>query len=309
MTWLAKRINGGNAMSKERPAGHYPIMIMMLFALVFVQARGSTQDRTDIWKDFVDTLMNNRMTLDRIRPVAGASKETQMGYLNKIKEKASLKELRIEPKQYRVGNLVHFIVPLSYEAPQIDYVFSFVLEDDTWYFYSLEAMFIRLDKIGSLPTSVFPDISEKQKAIHREEIRTRDLVYQFNFFSKEKGRDFALNWFKDGHGYVSSAKIRVPFLPPQRAFILFLCWDEANLVGDNVTLIKLTDDEAVVRLETIYFFLYTASSHLKDQIVYEDYRRIFESIWQDRAEKAGWKLDIKYEGEYPGQICIFHFTK
>jgi hypothetical protein len=57
------------------------------------------------------------------------------------------------------------------------------------------------------------------------------------------------------------------------------------------------------------FLFYKASSHLKDQISYEDYRQIFESLWQDRAEQAGWKLKIEYQGEYPGAICIFHFTK
>ena len=44
---------------------------------------------------------------------------------------------------------------------------------------------------------------------------------------------------------------------------------------------------------------------IKPQISFEDYRKIFERIWQDRAEKAGWDLEITYE-KYD---CIFKFLK
>jgi hypothetical protein len=278
----------------------------LFFAGAFQIAQG--QNELKIWKDFVNTLMNNKMTLERIRPLA-ASKETLMGWLNSLKEKASLKELSAEPEFHHVENLVHYILPLTYEGDKVDYCFTFLMEGNTWYFHGLEAIFIRLDKIASLPTSEFPDIPENQKAVHREEIRTADLVQQFNYFVKEKGRDFALSFLKDGNGYFLAAKVRVPFLPPSRAFVLYLCLDQANLVGNNVTLEILTDNEAVIRMETIYFMLYKVTSHLKDQISFEDYRQIFESIWQDRAEKAGWKLKIEYQGEYPGAICVFRLTK
>jgi len=283
--------------------------IGLFLAMAGTFIHGQAQSDGIVWKEFVNMLLENKMTLDRIRPVTGASAETLMGYLNKIKEKASRKELDVEPKFYRVENMLHFIVPLSFEGSKIDYCFSFLMDDHTWYFYALEAIFLRLDNTPPPPVSKFPDIPENQKAVHREEIRTRDLVYQFNYFRKEKGKEFALNWPKDGYGYFASAKIRVPFLPPSRAFILFLCWDQANLMGNNVTLEKLTDREAVVRIETIYFYLYHVSTHLKDQIAFDDYRQIFEAIWQDRAEKAGWKLNIEYEGSFPGAICIFRFSK
>jgi len=58
-------------------------------------------------------------------------------------------------------------------------------------------------------------------------------------------------------------------------------------------------------MELIYFGLYKVAAHLKEQISYEDYRQIFETIWQDRAQKAGWELKITYEGDK----CLFHFTK
>jgi len=267
------------------------------------------QNEIKIWKDFVKTLMADKMTLERIRPIGGASKETLLGWLKIVKEKVPFKELDVEPEFYRVDHLIHFFLPLTLEDRDVNYCFSFVMEGNTWYFHALETIFIRFDKMSSLPTSKFPDIAEKQKEWDREEWRFSGQVHLFNYFVREKGRSFAFDWFKDGAGYFLASKVRVPFFTPSRAFILYLCWEQANLRGNSVTLEKLTDHEAVVRMTPIYFALYQAASHLKDQISFEDYRRIFESVWQDRAEKAGWKLEIEYGGEYPGAICVLRFTR
>jgi hypothetical protein len=55
----------------------------------------------------------------------------------------------------------------------------------------------------------------------------------------------------------------------------------------------------------MYFLLYQHTSHLKQQISFEDYRLIFETVWQDRATQAGWNLEIRYAEDE----CVFHFTK
>ena len=89
----------------------------------------------------------------------------------------------------------------------------------------------------------------------------------------------------------------VSFFPPHRAFILYLCWEQAKLYGDKVTLEKLDEREAVVRFEDLtYFALYQRSTHLKQQISLEDYIMIFETIWQERAKAAGWNLVIDGQG-------------
>ena len=107
-------------------------------------------------------------------------------------------------------------------------------------------------------------------------------------------------------GYFLGAKTWVPFFPPHRAFILYLCWEQANLRGNKVTLVKLTDNEAIVRFdETNYFALYVRATHLKNQISIEDYAKIFEDIWQARADSAGWNLRI--EGK--GKQITFYFTR
>lgn len=265
----------------------------------------SNQNELKIWKEFITTLRNDQMTLEKIRPFDDAWKETILGWLKQIKEYASPEELEAEPETFRVDNKVHFIIPLTFEESTRDYCFSFLIEGSDWYFHQLEGIFIRLDKISSLPTTEFPDISEDWKATHREETKIAGQVRFFNFFSKEKGKDFALDWFKDGYGYFLAAQVRVPFFTPSKAFILYLCWEQANLIGNTVKLVKLEGKEAIVEIQSKYFHLYKVAAHLKEQISFEDYQKIFESIWNDRAEKAGWKLEIRYEGE----TCHFHFTR
>lgn len=285
------------------------IFLTTSLIIIWMFSLARAQNEIKIWKDFVNTLRNDKMTLDRIRPIEGASRETLLGWLKIAKEKIALKELDVEPEFFRIDHLVHFFLPLTFEARDVNWCFSFLMEEDIWYFHALETIFIRFDKMPPLPTSKFPDISEEQKAWDREEWRVSGQVAQFNYFSREKGKNFTLDRFKDGYGYFLASKVRVPFFTPSRAFILYFCWEQANLRGNSVTLEKLTDKEAVVRMTPMYFGLYQATSHLKQQISFEDYRQIFESIWQDRAEKAGWKLKIEYEGAYPGAICVFRFLK
>ena len=91
------------------------------------------------------------------------------------------------------------------------------------------------------------------------------------------------------------AKTHVPFIKPQKAFILFLCYEQSNVRGSQVTLEKLEDDLAIIRIEPIFLQLYYGSGQFRNQISYDDYISIYETIWHDRAEKAGWDLEITYQ--------------
>jgi hypothetical protein len=92
---------------------------------------------------------------------------------------------------------------------------------------------------------------------------------------------------------------------PERAFILYLCWDLSNLRKEPVVLEKLSNEEARVRFSPRAFALYDHMAQLKQEININDYRRLFEVVWLDRAQSAGWDLHISYEkGE-----CVFRFVK
>ncbi len=139
----------------------------------------------------------------------------------------------------------------------------------------------------------------------REENLVSEQARLFNLLAKEKGRAFAFDWFKDGPGYFMEARTWVPFVPASRAFILYLCWEQANLRGNHVTLEKLDDREATITLEPNYLKFYSQTLQVRSRMSAEDYRGLFESIWQDRAEQAGWKLQTIYKGD----TCVFHLTR
>jgi len=281
------------------------ITIVMSLVLTFLSDVALAQDDIEIWKDFVRVLKKGKFSKQMIRPYHKSLSEPLFGFLEQMRKKASWEEWETSPEIYRVEDQVHFLIPLSFDNQKATYCFSFLSEGKNWYFQHLEAITIRLDKISSLPTSKFPDLPEETKAWMREEFRVSHQVRLFNLFVGEKGREFAFNWFRDGAGYSLAARSWVPFFPIEKAFILYLCWEQSNLRGNEVTLEELDDRQAVVRIKPIYFDLYKGSGHLNQQISFEDYRKLFETIWQDRAINAGWELKIQYKEEE----VIFNFTK
>ena len=48
----------------------------------------------------------------------------------------------------------------------------------------------------------------------------------------------------------------------------------------------------------------------RQQIPFEDYTKIFETIWQDRARAAGWTLEIEYGNEgFRASECRLRFKR
>jgi hypothetical protein len=278
--------------------------------VVFYAFPADRQGDLSIWREFVAALKKGEITPDRLRPYYEEFRSPLMGYLKEMREKAAWAEWEAEPEVHRVGNRVHFLIPLSFEGPSVTYVFSFLSEPGTWYFQHLEAIAIRMDKVGAPPTSTFPDVPEETKAHIREETHWSREVRVFNLLAQDKGKDFAFDFFRDGNGYFLAARVWVPFVEPSRAFILYLCWEQANLIGNEVILEKLEEGEAVVRMRTYFFRLYKVTAHLSQQISFEDYRRIFETIWLDRARAAGWELRVEYiDKDYPAAECVLHFAR
>jgi hypothetical protein len=286
------------------------IGVLSIASMAFSILPAGSQEDISIWKEFVAALKKGEMTPDRLRPYYEELRSPLMGYLKEIREKVAWAEMEAEPEVHRVGNQVHFLIPLSFEGPSVTYVFSFVSEPGTWYFQHLEAINIRMDKVGALPTTTFPDVPEETKAHIREESHWSREVRVFNTLMQAKGKDFAFDFFRDGAGYFLAARAWVPFVEPSRAFILYLCWDQANLIGNEIILEKLEDREAAVRMKTHFFHLYKVTGHLSQQIPFDDYKRIFETIWLDRARAAGWDLRIEYiDKDYPAAECVLNFSK
>jgi hypothetical protein len=55
-----------------------------------------------------------------------------------------------------------------------------------------------------------------------------------------------------------------------------------------------------------FFALYFTAAHLKPRISLDDYKQIFETIWQDRAQNSGWNMEIQYDTDFE---VTFHFKR
>lgn len=285
------------------------ILIMILIGMMFTFVWNVTHAKSDIdiWNEFKNTLKKSEFPKEKIQPYQESLREPLLGFLRQMREKALWKEWEAIPEIHRVGNQIHFLIPLSFDNIKATYCFSFLVDKGEWYFQHLEGINIRLDKISPLPVSKFPDISESEKNWVREEIYWSFFINDFYLPIVEKdGQAYALEKIKDGAGYFLGAKAWVPFVAPRKAFILYLCWEQANLRGNKVTLEKFEDNEAILRLETIYFHLFFNTANMKPNISLEDYKKVFETIWQDRASNASWDLLIQYDEDYE---VTFHFKK
>ncbi|HVP91718.1 MAG TPA: hypothetical protein VMS75_10950 [Terriglobales bacterium] len=286
---------------------------LALGMIALLGARGaSAQDDLAIWREFVSAVKGGRMTEDMVRPYADLPKDVLLKQLAEIRtahnEFKSWGEWD-KPEVYPVGDEVHYVVTFTWGGKtKSDFCFTLLKEGGRWYYRHVENIFIRLDKVDKLPATEFPDLPEETKAWQREENYWSQMVYFQGVFAKDRGKDYLAGLLRDGAGYYLAAKTWVPFVPPGRAFILYACWEQSRLRGNAVSLDSLSDHEAVVRLKPQFFALYKQAGHLRGQIAFEDYRRIFETIWQDRAAAAGWTLEIRYE-DPECLTCLLRFAK
>ena len=271
---------------------------LVAVALLPVLAAARAPESEAIWSEFTTSLRAGSITADLVRPYYPQFREPMLHFLEGFRRNSRAEDWKVKPELHRVGDQLHGIISLTEtDGKKVPYCFTLLVENSRWYFQHVESIFIRLDQIGPLPASRFPDVTEGQKAWMRDERRVTEQIKVYNLLAKEKGRDFALRLFQDGAGYALEARTWVPFVSPSRAFILFLCWEQANLFGNPVTLESLDDTSALVRLQTRWFRLYRQTAHLRQMITESEFRSIFETLWRDRARAAGWELNLEQHGD------------
>jgi hypothetical protein len=271
------------------------ILFIPIITFLFLPYSLKCQSSEEVWDEFISLLKSGEITEENIRPVHVLLNDRWLPFLKNRTKNAIWEEWQNPEETFVVDNKIHYLIKVTEMGKEENYCLSFLIENGKWYFHHAETIWVRLDKIDDPPTSDFPDLPELQKHWQREEPRISSMIYLYKYLLENENKEFALNWFKDGNGYFTWTKTHVPFLKPSRAFILALCYEQSRLRGSEVTLEKLTDKEALVILEPIFLKLYYASGQMKNLIPYNDYLSIYTTIWEDRAEKAGWNVNITYE--------------
>jgi len=285
---------------------------IIITVFIFISSAGicKPQDKEAIWSEFITQLKNREITLDKIRPMDELGdnfKPVLLGFLDSLRVQASEEDWEVLPEIIDQDDKLLFIFPWSTRFDKTDYCLTFSLEGSDWYIQHLEAIFLRLDRYGDLPVSEFPDIDDRTKTWIRQETYWSYIIINFYLpLSKKYGKQYALSLLKDGGGYYVAAKTWVPFMPEHKAFILYLCWEQSNLRGNDITLLSLNDSEAVLEMGSYFFALYGVTSHMRNLVSFEEYKEIFETIWHDRAKYAGWELKIDYGDNY---TVRFNFTR
>ena len=281
----------------------------LMFALA--PAHAAVPDDQAIWKEFSALVRKGDFPRDRLKPLIPGGEADLLRFLS-VFQPAPPSMWERETEIVRGGSTINFIIPFGDESRPFNFII--VEEGGRWFFHHLEQVMLRLDKTPPPPTSDFPDTSEERKAWARDEIYWSQVVRLYKSLVPKLGKEAFLDLFRDGPGFFVGAKSWVPFVPPHRAFILYLCWYQARLHGMNtrgecVILESLDDRAAVVRLkDDVFFRLYQVASHIRPQISFVDYREIFEAIWTERAAAAGWALAIEYPSP-DGLEVLFRFSR
>ena len=186
------------------------------------------------------------------------------------------------------------IVILS--CPDDKYRFDFIVNSGKWQLCFIECITLPLAAIHNFPYTSFEPLPEKESWIYAE----RNISQTVSFFCKLKdifGFEEALLWFNDGAGEFLCAKSWVPFYKESKAFILYCGWIENRINGENVSVDVFTDEKCVIRfINHLWFGVYHSASHIETQLSIDEYKKLFEHIWKDRAIQAGWNVAFKYNG-------------
>jgi hypothetical protein len=175
--------------------------------------------------------------------------------------------------------------------------FDFVEDNGKWLLYMVDAVTIPIRAIHDLPFDEFPPFDPATEAFLRAENLISFQVHVYQRIAQEKGKEEALSWLRDGRGKRVAASAWMPYFSAPKAFTVFIAWYERRLMGEEVSISEFSDERCVLRFHNhLWFKLYNTATHLRRQIAPEDYRELFESVWQDRAKESGWQASFEYAG-------------
>jgi hypothetical protein len=83
------------------------ILVLCLFS-----PAAHAQEENDIWRQFVAQLKSGQFSADQIRPYDQMPKSIMFEFLSRMRQGATWSEWETSPETHRVGNRVHYLIPL-----------------------------------------------------------------------------------------------------------------------------------------------------------------------------------------------------
>ena len=257
-----------------------------------------------IWNEFKIKLKNDSLVPDDF---GEELREIEFSVLSGEKAK-SLREALLNAENVRFYKSEQEKKHIVFVDVGAGFRIDFIINENKWQILFIEGITIPIDKIDCLPYNDFPPIKDHAENWIREEARITGLVRNYNFIKDNFGIAKALEYCHDGAGKFIAAKSWIPFFSDKKAFIVFISWWDNRIYGENVSIEKFSDDECIIKyIEPIWFRMYDVCGHLKFQIPFDEYKRLFEHIWQDRAKCSGWDISFIYENN--SLILKFGCTK
>ncbi|MCL5273618.1 MAG: hypothetical protein M1434_02595 [Chloroflexi bacterium] len=253
----------------------------------------ATTSHLELWDALLRKLTCGDWHEQDVHPLMAGMEGMVVSMLNRFSHSVSAHAHVQLRRTIQTGNTIYFLFNLGEDATE--YCASVDIEKDHWYFQHLESITIDFSTLPGVPCSgdALPDLPKQQLDWMRAEINMTERVRLFNYLAAEKSREFALDWFKDGAGFALAARAWVPYFEPRLAFIWYVAWSETHLHGNPVTVFSAGLEQSLIRFtDPLHWRLYRQTGHLSSQIGEQDYEALFDVIWQDRAQRAGWNLEI-----------------
>lgn len=183
-----------------------------------------------------------------------------------------------------------------------DYRFDFSSDGFSWRLAFVECITLPVLGMETVPYSKFIPLEKKEVFIRREK-EISQFIHFYLKFKELVGKEEALAMFCDGRGEYICARSWVPFYSDGLSYIAYSAWYESRINGETVVIQEFQENKCVVVIYNhIWRNVYFMARHLNPIIEYTEYMELFESVWRDRAQNAGWTINFVYKDEYTSLI-------
>ena len=252
-----------------------------------------------VWTEFRDKLRRNELAEE------DCIRHSQIDYVAFFRDEhlRDLKDFIIRQEKPTCERGEEKIIFTLKSSEKDEIRLDFVVKGDRWYFYLIDGLTIPIKETPPLPFSDLPPYPGFEHKMRMEAVIT-EKVYFYLRLRKEKDKEEALTWFRNGEGYKLNIEAWMPYFTLRKSFVLFTAWVENRYWGQPVVVEELSDTHSVLVFQNhLLFILYDVAGHLRPRISLEEYRELFEDLWCDRARAVGWDIRFEYD-QYDTKLVL-----